>query len=1059
MTTGFAHPLLLRAAAIDGRKDPWIAEALHLRVRCHPELGFPLHPFAVWRAGRGELVDLDVIWITPDGKQVEPPFNPEDHGGRVDGTVVAGGGKTTPRWCWLEVDADPYDATFRVEVLDRLSLPTGAPRVLGARGEPPYSFGGSDLARIRVHGNGTLGPNGQPAVRGIHQDSFAFETVEGPPLTSFGLPRSAPESWYAQTSDPLGEAKRRLVDGADQRLGPPDLPEGPYDDPDNRLDPDGEAARVLDLFAPYVDEWIDTAYGNGGAPPLLATRPCGEVQQPGGALSSADLGAVDLLNALAGDPAIARYLGLATALPPTPTNPEDGPNVYLLAAQWAVRPGHLVGHDRPRPLSTWLTGQAPGLTGVLDGLFPDTLRCKNDIAAYNATLPPEEPGWTPVTLATLAVTAGQAPPDPPPPPVCALREPGRWNPGATTWTQRITLTGRAAEGPLAAARLTPAPGESLHRPAPDGRATTLLAPWSSATDQVVTPTGTVPVVRESTVTDPQAPDDPYGAGWRVRLADQWGRWGDPTDVSGPRPDRPAPPPPVLEGWFIEDATAPGPDGPRSPGVLRLTVTLPAPEHLAPGARPLASFTLNCADVDSWTPSGGGTTVTGRAITLPAAGVATGSPVLVDAVVRPFGPGDTATVTVTATSTDDEGRASRPALAPGGEPIGPGVLRREIHDPRALAPVPTGPRLLWCGRPDSTGRAELALTWPSPPGPAAYRVYLAQERRLAAALGLPPDAPTTLRAVRARRLWAHERQHPLAGKDAFSLLTEKPVTAGGSRAEFRIQLPGATGGVQFVRVVPLTSGGIETPFDRCGLVPVAVPTTDRPPAPLLRARPAGNGTAELTVEAPGLPTAFPAGAAPRYRLRRTRGTTTDPLFLPVVAEGDLVYAGGRWTATHTDGTTTPLPAFVRHTWTAEIRLPDEPDLDPAAAPVPSDVTPLWPTATGPDPLPWSAPSVPASTTPVPPSPPAAPTSVTAVRNPDGSATLTVPLPPLAHALAPAPYTAAVFRQSATTPTVALTPAPVTTTPFTLTDPTPGTHYRIALIDPLGRMGPPSPPVPT
>ena len=111
--------------------------------------------------------------------------------------------------------------------------------------------------------------------------------------------------------------------------------------------------------------------------------------------------------------------------------------------------------------------------------------------------------------------------------------------------------------------------------------------------------------------------------------------------------------------------------------------------------------------------------------------------------------------------------------------------RAIYDPRQPVPIPTGPRLLWASQPSGAGWSELALRWAAAAG-ARFRVYLGDEGRLAAALGIPVNQ-AEMRAARAGRIWARSRD--LADRRQFTLLTEQPIEEQGGTVVFRAPVAG------------------------------------------------------------------------------------------------------------------------------------------------------------------------------------------------------------------------------------------------------------------------------
>src|SRR6202022_2675872 len=163
------------------------------------------------------------------------------------------------------------------------------------------------------------------------------------------------------------------------------------------------------------------------------------------------------------------------------------------------------------------------------------------------------------------------------------------------------------------------------------------------------------------------------------------------------------------------------------------------------------------------------------------------------------------------------------------------------DPRPVTPNPTAPTILWTGRLDPTGQAELSLMWNASSPLVSYRVYLGDERRLVDALHLAAANLGSTRAARAKAIYDQAKTGALADKGLFTLLTEQPQHPGADGVvRFQYQLPGGLSGIQFVRIVPVTEAGVEAPFATCGLAPVDVPCSERPNAPTLRVTPVAGG---------------------------------------------------------------------------------------------------------------------------------------------------------------------------------------------------------------------------
>jgi hypothetical protein len=153
------------------------------------------------------------------------------------------------------------------------------------------------------------------------------------------------------------------------------------------------------------------------------------------------------------------------------------------------------------------------------------------------------------------------------------------------------------------------------------------------------------------------------------------------------------------------------------------------------------------------------------------------------------------------------------------------------------------------------------------------------------------------------------------------------------------LPRSLTTVQFLRVVPLTSQGREAEFDKCGVVPIAVPT-DRATAPprIDVAVDTAMGVATITISAPGLdlvdlqasePGLFheppdPVAKAPEFRLRRASGMVSGPVYAREIARGPLSPSrlDGKIVFQATFVDPLPLEKFIRYSYWAEVRMPAE-----------------------------------------------------------------------------------------------------------------------------------------
>jgi hypothetical protein len=1031
-----ASPYLFGSLAIHTPEDPWIASGAHLHVHISAELDPPLHPFVAFPirfAHRREMTPLDVSWFNERGEQFSPPFDLETSG-PVTGTVTGSFGEPIRgRLCFMKLEGDDG---LVVEWLDKTIHPWGT-AVLGTRSRLPYAFGGYDLARLRVSGTGQV-----MEVSGIFEDEM-FSDELGDPIV-FGLPIEG-SFFYATRpgSSPFDEARERLQIGQTRRLGPPDQPDGSFP-------PlvDGEDDARLHALAPgHIDPWLRSCYLGENLPSMEGVA--------GSTPFHVDLNPWSMILSMAADARLARYLGLATVVEPEDVQ-EGLPVAWLVACEFPVS-----GQVRRKYESA---GQsfAPGgaidqlITSKLHEIFPDLDQVRSEFSPQAL----EAMEWEFITLIALTVTASKAPPDPPAAPTLALAKPGSWNANtpSPSWTQTIVMLGQPSSGPVGYARFETQQFLSLHKQVEGFGAIPMLTQWSKQArgatagfDPSIQTTAGGVVWTPPMLTDSKVPESDAGVDWRIWQSDRFGRWSDPADIHAALPERPAPPAPAPELHFTPQ-TAPE-EGPASPGVITIRIDPPQPGVLPPGARTIAAVEI---------------LMDGSAIDRMALGAGQKTLSLEQAAPELL-PGQTRTVVITSRFWD---AGDRPSLD--------GTARLDIFDPRPVAANPTAPNLLWTGRLDATGQAELAITWPAPDPKIGYRVYLGGERRLAEALAIPETVLNgtdvtpahrlhNTRALAADRICEAAASGRLRDRAVFTLLTEQPIKPDNGHVRFQFQLPGGLAGTQFLRIVPVTASGAEPPFESCGLVPIAVPKTEHPPAPTVQATMTPAGV-QLRVLAYGLTPeilarfGYPgAGLAPEFRIRRTRGQVADPLYLPVVRQGALVPPpegsppDAPWIAELIEPAFS-LPIFVTHTWFAEVCFPPEPARAKALEEQgPRAVLPLWGTAGASVHSPWSQVSLPVSFTPVPGSAPGTPARVGAERQPDGAIHLIVDHQINPHSKTIAPYRLAIWKWVLEAGVTHLLETPVMmpvaagsvkeTIVETATD---VVAYSVAVIDPLGRM---------
>lgn len=991
---------LFRVTTLGCHGEADIGDGVHVAVTLSPALGWPTRPFGLRTARLSDFVDVDADFFDSDGNLLTLPLDVDDR--QIEVVLIP----PTPGDTWVWVRVDTPDADLAVDDIGGL----GTGRALARRSAPPYTFGSSGITRLRISGRGRI-----ERIVGVSGALASRILDNGEDQDPFGLPLDGDTPWY---SGGLGRdaAYERVRRGAPTRLGPPDEPFGPG----TPVGPDDEAARI-DALTGHVDPWIEAAF-NGVGPPdrsrLSFKAASGAPGIPGADIAHRDITtAMDCIPALllqAADPGIARYLGLMTTARVEP--PQDGSALLVFVwAPFAINPGRLVDGVR----------------------LTDVLHPARVLEGWPVEL---DPLRFPSALG-IGVPAGVgAPPDLPPVPALGVAA-GGWrvrtrgaDPAADTWQARIRLLDGPVLGAVALARTDPGAAMSLHRTS-GTRAVAMFAGSEVGVGGVAT--GSWDTVA---LTDPAVPAGLAGAtaGWQVVLADRFGRWGEAATVRGAQPARPTPRTPVPEAHVRYDEPPAGDLSVRSAGVLAVRIAVPSPDGDAPGALAVKKVELTWA---------------GKVRVHP---VVAGTEFAVDLPLPASAPATTRIETLEAVFTDAENGHSSSA-----------ARTVTVLDPRSFPVTPTGPALLWTTRRTPLGTAELALTWPSIAPEARYRVYLASSDQLAAALGLGLvdgrlGADRPLRAQLAGAVW--DRRGELSDKSAFTLITATPLGPVNGSASVRHELSGSSRGVMFVRVVPVSPAGLEAPFADCGLVPVAVPHTGAPPAPVVRARAEDAGAdgpaVTVTVEVEGVPTAVIAGTHPdavlEAQLRRSRTMTGDPAYIPVIATTAMApdpVMPGRWTATFSDVPSDGLEAYQRVSYTAQVRYPPELGLPPGVAPVPvarGVVTPPGP-PTGDSLSGWGAMSPIASTMWVPPAvphPEAAPTFTS-----DGVMDiLTGTLPVVAG------FTVQVWAESADG-SLSLVDGPAAAVrEWSLSVPAPAVpveRYLLLLTDPLGRVGDPVP----
>lgn len=1006
-----APPTLFRASGLAAEGLDYLTDGVHLRVEVHPMLGFPVHPFVAWRTAMRPVVTAALRWMRGDNTPLAAPVTLGD-GQQATGFLPAASFDNP--WIFVELEIEEH-GPIRVDAFGPGGVTDSY--IVATRRERPYRFGFTGLTHVRVQGPCTI-----TNVTANSLDRISFD-VPGEPDAVFGLPDGY--LWYRPGPgvDPRIDAYQRVVDAAPTQLTPPDAVLAPGLVTDT--DPGREADRIKALADDLITPWLDAGFNNPAVLPVDA-----RLQQPfdlpdnyppHGA--TVDAAITPSLLTMAADPRISAYLGLTT-MPPLEA-PLDLAGLWVIASRWLVQPGRIIAaRDTLTPntlsMSKFLASaaQAANLCGArLEARFPgvaEHLRVQADQVEGGVF-----GKWTTVTLAALAVVPERAPTDPPDP-LTTKHAGTEWGTrsdidGAepAPWRCELELHG-APRGMIGFAR-TPGGSSSLHRYVP--------APME-ASSRVLPIIVNRAVSQPAVLTDDAVPATEAEATWTVWQADLFGQWSAPAATNAPQPPRPAPPQPQPEASYEaypDDRST----GPRTPGIVHLAYQVPDVIRSAPGASPIATLSV--------TIDGG---------PRPPQAVTTGDIVVIEASPQATTAGAHPTITITSTyvtSTGESSTATTPC---------------EIFDARAPRPVHTSPIIAWTSFPDSTGVAHIDLSWPAAGGAARYRIYLGDARRLAALLPLG-IAEGTARAVVAGLI--HARSADIASKDAFTLLGET------TEPRFTATVDGALRNTQFVRVVPLTEGGAESAFASCGLVPIAVPHSEKPPQPSLGVEYTDAATC-LTLTATGVASTMTAAAAPEYRILQAIPGNIDPEFAipygsPAALVSDDGGATGVWHA-QVGLADADLRPFVATTWWAQCRYPAEVPTD-GGAPLPPDggVHPDWPPLGQAALSLWSLASGPTRTVHIPPDAPAPPAAPTATRTPAGVRITAAGLPASTPAMI-APYILEIYRFTAAAgPNDRYVRLANLNTAAGILDyddpsPMPADRYDLVLVDPIGRRSTPT-----
>jgi hypothetical protein len=800
-------------------------------------------------------------------------------------------------------------------------------RVITSRSSGRLLVGAPRITSVRLRGRGPFELLGWVVL-----EDRAFETMMGSdPFAILSAPIEGDLPWYAGGRGRL-EARARVVHGAPLRWTRPDRPDGPFDPLSRQAEETRVAVVGTDLDADMKQLVADAAVRPRDVSRThVKASPQHEVTE--------HLQGTLLLRAV--DPGVGRYLGMLTLLEHLPDMDErpqpPTAEAWLAAGLFALPPGARRGLPAPDAFEQRL----------IERLLTLEPRARRVVAMVS-----ERHRLT--VRAFVAPSLAAPMQDLPSPPAVSLGEAAwlREKQGpSVAFRQQLRVTAPPLATLAALARLEPQGWVTRHELLDQGPG---ASPAQRAAPILLGSThnlawGRVGLVEESRV--PAA-----GAPWiyQLALSDVCGRFGEPAEIQVPLPPRPGIPAPTLQLLPKLAERAPH-DQPSPAGSVRTNVAVPALDSLGAGARPLSRVwvTLDGATQDSAVPQGGGMLAFEFAL-----------PALLLMEHR--------RLSVRARFEDDQGT------------MGPEATESlDVADPRS-PPVPkTGIGIVWSSRPGPAEDVEIRVRFGGLAG-ARYRVYATDAR----GLDLPPmdgNRPRTRAEIAVDG--AQRGLNGLGLRERFRLLTDQPLTTGADGSVvFDARFPRSLETVQFLRFVPLGARGAEAAFDRCPLLPVAVPSDRQPPPPRLSVEidPA-TGAAEVTILAegldlvaldaaePGLFSAPPDANAqrPEFRLRRASGAVPEAIYAREVARGVLERHGTAFKAVIGDPAGgSGLLDFVRYHYWAEVRLPPERRL-PAGTQeliLPSgSIHPLQPAQRQNAPRAYSASSAPAAAMRVPPQP--------------------------------------------------------------------------------------------
>lgn len=1027
---GFAPRMLLSSQGILARADPHARDGYHIRVHPSSLLGLPIAPLLVFRiAFDSPRWRHEVAWIDGQGRTLTPPFD-----------VTPG----SPAYGYLPPPYDGACGWFTIEA--RVSGSAGLKleaQVMTARGwagvatrsAAPWVVTATPIERVAVSGRGRVERARWIDLLRLPDNIDQRLALLALPVTAGRRYRGVDDAYtFARKQATRIVPTRRALQEVPWMADPPSAPAWTAEQEGNRVD-----ALAVDLVTD-VQALVDDPLRQSD----VRSEHVIEAGVPGGGTMSYPLLAGVL--AAAQDPGIARFLGILTwdDFPPfrkTTVSPDNG-LVYHVLGYWEVeaRDGEY-GVVQPLDASEQLEQGRDDIFWPLPTdarVFRKRQVLEDELRSHGLELPAGLLGPVARLFTSVVVLAEDPMPDAPSAPALAAIGPTDppWQPGTAPAARRrvaVSLAGLVPGAGLAFARRSDA--RPLWRP---------LNPAVDAWHTLIVPG--VPAAADAPghggLGDRDAPA--VAAEYRIAQADSFGRWSAWVEGEVPAGVRPPPPRPVIEATFTPAPLPQPPTDEPLAGTIRVSVAVPAPTGLPPGAYLLDRLRIlfDAVEVASRAPGSGATVV-----------VTPSGP--------PLAPTARQAVRVSAFWVDTAGQSSPESLP----------VSVDCYDLRAPPQVVLPNGLQYAARADATGHCRAEIAWPVVAGQGRFRVYVAHETALRShleALGesaLLAELDTLSAPDRAARLREHRSIFP---RNLFELLTDTPLETSGASARFEHALSASLAGLSCYRVVAVADTNVEAPFEAGDLLPVAVPNSPAPARPSLE-------LAAVTVpladgrRVPGIRVriTIPAGLRPAvaYRLFRSTEETRDVRRMPLAASGKLLAASAvpgqaqvhtvllvgdpappgapdpAIVGTYDEALAADVRIWMRYHFRADVRAAPEPGSDAAGMRlVPGE---------------WSPAALPVSVLVLAPEPPPPATGLQFVsaRN-----LLRWQHPEALLGRHAGSYVFDVYRRvpgerEAWFASVA-GDTPDRTGRFHVTDPqaVPGTRYRVVLSDPLGRPSP-------